>query len=193
MAGITKIKHGSNVYDIKDAGAARKEQADWNTNNGVKNMLDCIKDGYLYPFSGYGITVIVDKEAGTATINGTLTRQLTFVLQRGSLDTNMTYKLSGCPANGNFTSGYSLVVEDTSENVYAYDEGAGVVFTPRANHLRIRIMMRSNTTFNNSVFKPMLRPAFIEDDTFEPYAMSNAELTAIISDLQARIQALENQ
>lgn len=192
MADITKIKYGSNVYDIKDAGAARQEQADWNANNGVKNLLNCIKDGYLYPYSNYGITVTVDILNGSATFNGTATRQLTFYVQRGNLDTSKSFKLTGCPTGGNYESGYALYAAAGS-TIYAIDDGNGAEFTPRTDHTEIRVLIRSGTTLNNVVFKPMLCPAFIEDDTFEPYAMSNAELTAIIADLQARVSALENQ
>lgn len=192
MADITKIQHGLNIYNIKDADAARQEQADWNTNNGVKNMLDCIKDGYLYSYSNYGITIIVDKLNGSATFNGTATRQLTFYVQRGSLDTSKRFKLTGCPTGGDYASGYSLYVA-AGTNTYAIDEGNGAEFVPQANHTDIRVLIRSGATLDNVIFKPMLRLAFIEDDTFEPYAMSNAELTAIISDLQARVSALENQ
>lgn len=192
MADITKIKHGSSVYNIKDADAARQEQADWNTNNGVKNMLDCIKDGYLYPYSGGGITVTVDETNGTATINGTATRQISFYVQRGSLDTSKRFKLTGCPTGGDYASGYSLYVA-AGTTTYAFDEGNGTEFVPQTNHTDIRVLIRSGATLDNVVFKPMLRPAFIKDDTFEPYAKSNAELTAIISDLQARVLALENQ
>jgi hypothetical protein len=49
-------------------------------------------------------------------------------------------------------------------------------------------------TVSNLVFKPMLRPASIQDDTYVPYSMTNREMTAKISNVYTKteVNALTN-
>lgn len=97
------------------------------------------------------------------------------------IDTNATdwsgqsLILSGCPAGGS-TSTYALRVYEAGSGK-GYDTGSGLAFTGASNN-RIGIFVAAGATLNNVTFKPMVRPATIEDGTYVPYAPSNSALNA---------------
>lgn len=47
----------------------------------------------------------------------------------------------------------------------------------------VRLIINANSTFNNEVIYPMIRPADVADDTFKPYAPSNYELYKMLLSL----------
>lgn len=47
------------------------------------------------------------------------------------------------------------------------------------------ILVRAGAVMDNVVFKPMLRDASIEDNTYQPYAPTNRELYEMILALQS--------
>lgn len=184
MADITKIKYGSNVYDIKDADAARQKQADWNTNNGVKNLIEITADSQTIN----GLTFTVDKSKGTIDVKGTSTADTEFVfadLSSMSLH-GSKYILSGSP-NGNYlsywiTMSYRPSLSSTSAQLRNYTGDTPCDMTNGYPN-NCSITISNGLTISDLVFKPMLRYDFIEDSTFVPYAMNNAEITDAIGDL----------
>lgn len=151
---------------------------------GAKNLLNHdIKSGEQ---SGLTFTVNADR---SITVNGTTSANLVFTLwNKHDLDSTKQYILSGCPAGGS-DSKYELTYTDGGYNHYD-DIGSGVKFTPfTTGNDKIFLYIFSGQTFNNAVFKPMLRLASIADGTYEPYAKTNKQLT----DDKAEQTALDNE
>lgn len=122
-----------------------------------------------------GLTFTYNSD-GTVTVNGTATDDYWYDLCHRitspiTLKKN-SYILSGC-ANGGSDSGYYMGVIKTvngSGEEIAKDYGNGVSFTLNEDtNVGTFIFVKKGTTVNNLVFKPMIRLAYIEDDTYEPY------------------------
>ena len=57
----------------------------------------------------------------------------------------------------------------------------------------VRFIINANSTFDNEVIYPMIRPADVADDTFKPYAPSNYELYKMILSLQSATVAANEE
>lgn len=154
---------------------------------GAKNLLQ---------FNGYGtgaendVTYVINSD-GTITVNGTPkgTSPSYIELKLNGNAANIArfcdgqHILSGCPAGGG----------DNKYRMYAarggysrFDYGDGVLLTETTQtDVRLVVFIANGYTANNLVFKPMIRPAEITDDTFAPYAPTNRELYEMIIALQA--------
>lgn len=151
---------------------------------GAKNLLP-------YPYAETtltknGITITINSD-GSVTANGTATEQARFML---ALQSKFT-----------LPSGDYILTDGTSDSANAtyfidvapYKNGAWIQkqyntvngvrrFTLNSSEydgINIYIQIRSGITVSNLVFKPMLRLASDPDDTYQPYAMTNRELTDI--------------
>lgn len=146
-------------------------QIDYNSNQGVKNLFKITAESQTIN----GVTFTVDKTAGTLTANGTATGAIWFTLYNASLPAGK-YTLNGCPSGGSLGT-YSLVLYYDASSQQAVDTGEGNTFSTNATEVRLVIRLASGATLSNLVFKPMIRDASIKDDTFEPYAEPNHQLT----------------
>ena len=152
----------------------------------VKNLLP-------YPYTdttktANGIT-FTDNGDGTITANGTATDTATFTLGTTSeyLDYDKNYILNGCPANG--SEGTYYIQTEVSNWV---DTGSGVEFMRDLQMAGAAIKIATGTTVSNLTFSPMIRLAVIEDDTYEPYAMTNQELTKSMRDIENDISETQD-
>ena len=172
---------------------------------GAKNLIP-------YPYANdsitdHGVTFTVNND-GTVVANGTanVTAQLHLVLGNVSLsaagnlviNTNKPLFLSGCPSGGSHST-YRIQYGLTDGTTYwaktASDTGSGVEITPIDGlnnycFVVIKIMVFDGYTANNLTFKPMLRLASDTDNTYEPYAMTNKQLTDQIANIKTRIDDL---
>lgn len=158
---------------------------------GAKNLLS-------YPYkettkTQNGIT-FTDNGDGTITANGTATADAYFSchsrVQGEANDLiipNGRYILTGCPSGGG-TSTYNMLAERTyngSVDLLGRDSGDGVLvvangddFSVNEVNLQINIFIKNRYAITNPItFKPMLRLASDTDDTYQPYAKTNKELT----------------
>lgn len=127
-----------------------------------------------------GVTFTVDKAAGTITANGTA-NQLTFFAFRLEISDG-EYILTGCPPTGS-DSTYRIDIRDaisgiTFTNAVDYGTGTSAITLSGNKYFNIRIANGYNCS--DLVFKPMIVPAELAGVPFQPYAKSNAELTADI-------------
>jgi hypothetical protein len=159
--------------------------------NGAKNLLPNI--GASNTINGITYTV---NEDGSVTADGTATSNSEFILIKNNSDIATEFKqniigktltLSGCPNGGGSTKYHVRKWGEASSGTY-YDQGSGVTFTPTLEeydsytwNFQIRIM--SGTTVSNLLFKPMLRLASDTDNTYQPYAMTNRQLTKELADI----------
>lgn len=142
-----------------------------------KNLIGDLD--YLYKEATYkssGLTLSAnDPESGAVTVNGTNTSS-GFIYC--SFDLSLTpgdYILSGCPASGR-TVGCSQIIrlyENETIASQASDYGDNTAaFTVSENTSRVELLtlrFAKDTTANNLVFRPMVRPASVSDAAFEPY------------------------
>lgn len=175
------------VADLNDENANQQLEINYAINTGVKNLLE---------YNGYGtgaengVTYVINSD-GTVTVNGT---------PQGSSPSYIELKLNGNAANisrfcdGNhILSGCPTGGSDSTYRMYAakstysrFDYGNGVLLTDTTlTDVRLVIYIYNGYTANNLVFKPMIRPVEIKDDTFQPYAPTNRELYEMILALQS--------
>lgn len=123
----------------------------------------------------YGVTYTVNDD-GSITCNGTATDWATlniniFTLQAGE------YVLSG-GAVGTTSTPY-MTIRDYSTDQILIDNGGGKTLLSLSEDTEIRVTLATapNVTVTDYTAYPMIRKAEITDDTYEPYYMSNKELT----------------
>lgn len=122
--------------------------------------------------STQGIDFTVNAD-GTVTADGTASANAYLVLGSVDLIGGQTYALNGCPTGGG-ASTYRLYWQGVSGN---FDEGSGTTYTPQSNStVNIRIVIYSGATVDNLEFKPMVRTASIEDDTYMEYGVPPGEI-----------------
>lgn len=190
---VTYTRRGTNVtgssatwsdWNVVPTGAEVGEVA----NLGAKNLAP--NDATTATVSGVTFTVNAD---GTIKANGTATANLSFnifskALSALQLSAGQRIIMSG--AEGGSTATYRLQLRRNSTEFPSGSQYDAAVTTtvPAAavetDTITFRIYAASGTVFDSVVFYPMLRPASITDDTYTPYAMTNAELTAAIKALQ---------
>lgn len=124
-----------------------------------------------------GVTFTVNSD-GSVTVNGTATSDADFMLLRGPIQSySESYFLSGCPTGGSDMTYYISEGFTTSK-----DTGNGVVFNNLPSDQAWRIVIKSGTTVNNLVFRPMLNAG----TTAKPYSkwfagLKNASFEKIVS------------
>jgi hypothetical protein len=159
---------------------------------GAKNLIP-----YPYYESDHtesGITWTVNSD-GSVTANGTATANSTFIFRNRTEQTkfvekNTSYIFSGCPSGGS-SSTYAMIFfvknEDDSNVVSGAEYGNGrKIDMPNQDYYGIYAFARvfSGQTVSNLTFKPMLRLAEDTDDTYQPYAKTNRQLTDELSGKQ---------
>lgn len=124
-----------------------------------------------------GVTFTVNSD-GSVTVNGTATSDADFMLLRGPIQSySESYFLSGCPTGGSDTTYYISESFTTSK-----DTGNGVVLNNLPSDQAWRIVIKSGTTVNNLVFRPMLNAG----TEAKPYSkwfpgLKNASFEKIVS------------
>lgn len=124
-----------------------------------------------------GVTFTVNSD-GSVTVNGTATSDADFMLLRGPIQSySESYFLSGCPTGGSDTTYYISESFTVSK-----DTGNGVAFNNLPSDQAWRIVIKSGTTVNNLVFRPMLNAG----TTAKPYSkwfagLKNASFEKIVS------------
>lgn len=154
---------------------------------GAKNLIP-------YPYyrsSGYvhrSVTYTVDNN-GKITANGTATGGNSYFEMRNAayetfkLKPNTRYIISGCPSGGGdstYLLSVSYNVGGGSSTTLASDFGNGAEFTTPQNanaNYTILVKIISGTATTNLLFEPMLRLASDTDNTYQPYAKTNKQLT----------------
>lgn len=177
------------VTTLEQAYTARETADGENIVDGVQTTVKEIRGKTVatenlipYPYTettktANGVTFTVNSD-GSVTVNGTATSDADFMLLRGPIQSySESYFLSGCPAGGSDTTYY------ISENFTASkDTGNGVVLNNLPSDQVWRIVIKSGTTVNNLIFRPMLNAG----TTAKPYSkwfagLKNASFEKIVS------------
>lgn len=127
-----------------------------------------------------GVTFTVNSD-GSVTVNGTASADTWFQLCDGFKLKNVGYTLTGCPSGGSSTT-YELqfrsIESDSSQWQMVNDYGNGKTATGDSTRTYIGFVgIHSGYTATNLTFYPMIRLASDTDSTYQPYAMTNQQLT----------------
>jgi len=150
----------------------------WNTNNGVKNVIP-LKSSVDTGNANVTFTQNADKSY-TLTISATTSTNVGFDISEAfTMDSNIQYVLSG-----NSSSGAVRLVIAEATSPYSWVEqqynSTPVNLTPVANKVyKLMIYVYANTAATTLTIKPMICPKSLydADQTYQPNALSNAELT----------------
>lgn len=170
------------VGDLAGAVVENKEElesvsdlVDYMVNHqGLKNLLP----NNATSITHNGITYTVNND-GTISVSGTATANAYILFPIISLKKGK-YILSGCPDVNQSESKAFLYI--TSLSVFDYGNGAEFELLSDNDNINVAIRVNAGVSFSSTItFKPMIRPAEIEDPTYVPYAKSNVELTGAVT------------
>lgn len=120
-----------------------------------------------------GITYTVNSD-GTVLLSGTPDTGWNIYLDfplSDELDVG-EYIFTCTPQGGTETTYYAVVKNKAGVNI-GKDTGSGVKFSlTEKGGVLVTLAAREGSTYNNVLFKPMIRLASIADDTYEPYGIS---------------------
>ena len=171
-SGLTATNSQAAIDELASQNQTLTNEVDAIVNvYGSKNILaNNINSGTI---NGITITKNADK---TLTVSGTASADVLAVFENHKFSTG-NYILSGCPSGGSSSSGYSIVVDTKG-----YDTGDGFEFSiPSETSLDVKLLILSGTVITTPItFKPMIRDARIADGTYEPYAMTNQQITPYV-------------
>jgi hypothetical protein len=188
--GSTNLVQSGGVYSANQT--LTNQVKDMNNVYGSKNLLpfnlvDIVAkntngtwSGNKYTVSGVTYTFNAD---GTITINGTRTTAGGITISEFSLEAGKKYKYSiGNPFNLSNTAGSNIQGYDGTTwvalgNIFGTETEAEFESNSAYSKYRVNINSNNGVTFSNLTIKPMIRLASIEDDTYQPYAMTNQQLT----------------
>lgn len=174
MADISKISpdDGSTILNIKDSksvhfGAESKGYVGKNLiqNNEVSQTINNVT-----------FTVNADKSITANGLNNGNTSNF-FLYDGVDIVIDQPCILSGCP-NGGSESTYKISMRRKGTQIYV-DNTGGETNIGVGTYDRLLVQVASNYNANNLTFYPMLRLASISDATYEPWYMTNRELTAL--------------
>lgn len=136
--------------------------------------------------SGVTLTVNSDKTVSTAnTVSGTLIAR---IFDDFTVDENKNYKLTGCPAGGSDNSYYFSLYDVTDGADVGHDTGDGLTASLVTTHsYRASVVAINGTNMSGLTFKPMFSDAALNlsYSDYQPYAMTNRELTEVVSSTPA--------
>lgn len=178
-------EHGSQIQALTNYVA----------NTGVKNALPfdlatikALNTGGTWSgntYTGNGVTFTVNDD-GTYTVTTSEAPTNTAILYLGDYSSKGMV-LNGCPSGGSDTT-YKLQAFASGASVNDYGNGATINDDTTRN---FRIVIYTGAGVINKTFKPMIRDASIADDSYQPYAMTNRELTDAKIDA-SQIAPIEN-
>lgn len=171
-------KSSYSIVNLTDDELSPNSFVDWKSNGelGAKNLFP--NNGTTQTVNGITITVNADK---SVTFNGTATTDFGFeygantldsgnyILSKGSSDSNPNLYLYNYATSSMIATTDSVAEHD---NV-PFTLNAQTTFTPAT-------WITSGQTFSNVVIKPMIRLARDNDSTYQPYAMTNKEMTPYV-------------
>ena len=159
---------------------------------GAKNLFPTNATYYNgRSFTHNGIT-FVENSDGSITASGIATADAQYTLFTRNADwginieVGQSYILSGCPSGGSDDT-FRLVFGDTQSGAYhrlALDRGEGAEFTittASEGYYASSIDVRSGVDLTTPItFYPMLRLASDTDSTYQPFAMTNQQMTPYV-------------
>lgn len=114
-----------------------------------------------------GVTITINSDG---TIETTNTATATILLSLGSISTEGTYKIYGCPSGGSSAT-YELRASNTNGNfVQDFGSGSNNITVGSGETLTAYLIIRSGFNATGLTFKPMILLSTETATTFEPYS-----------------------
>lgn len=163
---LAAVNSGITEEDVTQIGV-NKNNISYLANNSVKNIFH--RDAGIYNHSNIKFTTNAD---GSISLSGTANGDAVLTLSDTLDTTDDTYILYG----DGFISG---VFMDTYETGYTNRRTFTSSVVTNSNTKIWRLIVNSGTNVNGVTIRPMLckKSLFDADRSYQPYAMSNAELT----------------
>lgn len=161
-----------------------KEQIATNKNNILYNIKDGVQNIFKLAAgtrTAGGVTFTINSD-GAITLSNTATSDSVFIISDNLNVSDDTYVLYG----DGFVSGIFM---DTYEAGYTNRRTFTTYAVTNSNTKIWRLIVSSGTNVNGVTIRPMicLKSLYDANPSYQPYAMSNAELTAAIQALQAQL------
>lgn len=166
------------LVDITDDEYNPNYLVDWESFGelGAVNLFDFTINSTV----AKGITFVQNSD-GTVTVSGSNTQGSGVgILTKVQMLKKGTYILSGCPSITNGVLSLQLSDEPSSIGLIAEAKNGQEVTFTLASDTNVKIQYYANATASitgSVTIKPMLRLATDSDSTYQPYAMTNKQLT----------------
>lgn len=164
----------------------------WEANRvlGVKNLLKYPYDDTKVESGSLTFTVNDD---GSVTVNGTSSSDFSYIrldnLKNINIENNKRYIVSGKNSNDNC---YVYIYGGSSRgsrDIVKTNNAEEVLYTHESQYTRyIYIGVPANKTIDNLTIYPMIRLVDDPDPTYQPYAMTNRELTENVTPIDIKSQ-----
>ena len=118
-----------------------------------------------------GVTFTVNEDKSIS-CNGTASGNAFFKI--GDIQLNKNCIMSGCSEGGDNNSYLMRLYNNGS--VFKTDSGTGVLINSEVQNGYVEIRIAAGYTCNNLTFYPMIRPASIEDTSYEPYVETTTNI-----------------
>ena len=181
ICNITDDGSTDNVYTVGEVDALLDEKLSY-ADNGVLGAKNFLPNNAITTTTEQGITYTINDDKTVFVAGGQSTTTYTNLTLGSAILPEGNYILSGCPSGGSAnTYRLRLVVDST---LIGIDSGEGYSFHADGNTrysftIAFSASGTSYTIPNDLLFKPMLRLTSDADDTYQPYAMTNKELTEL--------------
>ncbi|MEE3484611.1 MAG: hypothetical protein VZQ98_09860 [Bacteroidales bacterium] len=169
------------LVDITDDSLSPSGHVDWESFGelGAVNLFDFTINSTV----AKGITFVQNSD-GTVTVSGSNTQGSGVgILTKVQMLKKGTYILSGCPSITNGVLSLQLSDEPTLIGLIAEAKNGQEVTFTLASDTNVKIQYYANAiaSITGSVtIKPMLRLATDSDSTYQPYAMTNKQITPYV-------------
>lgn len=163
------------LVDITDDSLSPSGHVDWESNGkiGSKNLLP--NKATTQTINGVTFTINSD---GSVTANGTATSNAEIDIAT-NVPLNGNYILSDDFAGINGQYWAFANVDNGARQYILTSKEMPITISNKLDYFRVKVF--SGVTANNITFKPMIRLATDSDSTYQPYAMTNKELTKQVS------------
>lgn len=177
-----KLATASDINDIWSANAVL----------GAKNRLHLTLAGLkALNTSGTWNDNVYTNKGCTFTVNSDMTITVSGQATGGNANLNLSLtsetwsniKIVGCPSGGGDNT-YGLNIHQTSPSAYLHDYGTGLTLNGDVTFDALWIGVHDTYSITGSItFKPMFINPADTDTTYQPYVMTNSELTGSVIDL----------
>ena len=195
---LTAVNSGITAADVEQIATNTSNILTVADSGGQKNILEynvaSIKtynsgSGWIWndnTVTNGGVSFTINSD-GTITVSNTATGLAYIRLAKDVTIPTGTYVLSGCPSGGS-TSTYRLYTDGIANGWEDVGNSATKSFATDTTAQWVTIAINSGTS-TNFTFKPMIctKSQWDVSHTYQPYALSNAELTAAIQAIQAQL------
>ena len=180
----------TNILSVLDADGVKNLLELWDIDTVKSNNTTGTWDS-TNKYSIFGVEYTIDYTNNTVNANRISANSTNAQLFIGQITLPAgTYKINSKSINSNLYMG--LMLFGTSSTVVTDFDRGGILTLDEPSTYTVYVRVASGETVSNYNFYPMICYKLLYDisSAYTPYALSNADLTAAIADLQARVTAL---